>query len=285
MKTAVTLQDRLTRAVVAPELGGSLVSWTTLNDERALLRPATLPATSPRQLGCYPLVPWSNRVASGGFDTPEGWMALPANTEGSPLAVHGSAWQQPWQVIEQSDQAVLLRLESRVPFAYQAEQHIRLEEGCLSIELSVTHRDAQPAWHGLGLHPYFVRTPATRVTAQASQVWLCDAQQLSTQLSELPAEWDLRQGNGLPGERVDNAFVGWDGVCRIEQEDAGYHLDCRAEGFGYYLLFCPPGQPFFCFEPVSHPVNAHHLPGRPGLVLLREGEAHRASWSMQYTRL
>ena len=98
MKTAVTLQDRLTRVVVAPELGGSLVSWTTLNDERALLRPATLPATSPRQLGCYPLVPWSNRVASGGFDTPEGWMALPANTEGSPLAVHGSAWQQEWDI-------------------------------------------------------------------------------------------------------------------------------------------------------------------------------------------
>jgi len=282
METAVTLQDRLTRAVVAPQLGGSLVSWTTLTDRRPLLRPATLPATSPRQLGCYPLVPWSNRIAAGGFDTPEGWMALPANTEGSPLAVHGSGWQQPWQVVEQSDQAVLLRLESQAPFAYQAEQRISLQAGCLSIELSVTHRDTRPAWHGLGLHPYFVRTPATRVKAQASQVWLCDEQQLSTQLSELPAEWDLRQGNELPNERVDNAFVGWDGACRIEQEDAGYYLDCRAEGFGYYLLFCPPGQPFFCFEPVSHPVNAHHLPGRPGLVLLREGEAHRARWSMQY---
>ena len=92
METAVTLQDRLTRVVVAPELGGSLVSWTTLKDKRALLRPAHLPATSPRQLGCYPLVPWSNRIAAGGFETPEGWMALPANTEGSPLAVHGTQW-------------------------------------------------------------------------------------------------------------------------------------------------------------------------------------------------
>lgn len=285
METAVTLQDRLTRVIVAPALGGSVANWRTLADERDLLRPGSSNATSPRQLGCYPLIPWSNRIAQGGFDTPDGWRTLPANTEGSPLAVHGSAWQQPWEVIQQDAQSVTLRLESLVPFAYAAEQRISLDEGCLSIEMSVTHRDTQAAWHGLGLHPYFPRTPGTRVQAQADRVWLCDEQQLSTQLSEIPAEWDLRQGNQLPHTRVDNAFTGWDGQCQIVQEDAGYRIDCQAEGFDYYLLFCPPEQAFFCFEPVSHPVNAHHLPGQPGLVLLREGESHRAVWRMQYVAL
>lgn len=283
MKTAVTLQDRLSRVLVAPALGGSIMSWNTLDNQHTLLRAGTAKATSPRQLGCYPLVPWSNRIAHGGFATPEGWLALPANTEGSPLAVHGSAWQQPWQVIEQQPQSVLLRLESQVPFAYCAEQRIGLHEGCLSIEISVTHRDTRAAWHGLGLHPYFPRTPGTRLRAQASQVWLCDEQQLPVQLADVPQAWNMTGGNGLPAERVDNAFVGWDGHCEISQ--AGYRLECQAEGFGYYLLFCPPGQDFFCFEPVSHPVNAHHLPGRPGLVLLREGESHRASWCMQYVGL
>ena len=28
----------------------------------------------------------------------------------------------------------------------------------------------------------------------------------------------------------------------------------------------------FCFEPVSHPIDAFHLPGRPGLRVLAQGE-------------
>lgn len=282
MLASITLRDQLTCVTLAPQMGGSIKAWQRLADGRALLRPGNSAATSARQLGCYPLIPWSNRIAGGGFDTPEGWQALPANTEGSPLAVHGSAWQQPWQVLEQDRQAVLLRLRSQVPFAYQAEQLISLRDDCLSIELTVTHQARRSAWHGLGLHPYFPRSAATRVQARARQAWLCDAERLSTQQVPIPPEWDLHQARPLPQTLVDNAFSGWDGRCRIVQEDAGYSLECQAQGFGLFLLYCPTDQPFFCFEPVSHPVNAHHLPGRPGLILLQQGQSQRASWRMRY---
>ena len=39
------------------------------------------------------------------------------------------------------------------------------------------------------------------------------------------------------------------------------------------ILFSPDGAAdFFCAEPVSHPVDAHNLPGQPGLAVLEPGQ-------------
>lgn len=284
---SLVLEDHLTRLELLPELGGSLANWSLRKSGLPLLRHAdrqALEAGTPRRLGGFPLVPWSNRIGAGGFANPGGWLELPRNSDDA-LPIHGSAWQQPWEVIEHGSQQALLRLDSALPFAYRAEQRIELDQGCLSLQLTVTHLDAQPAWHGLGLHPYFPRTANTRLQTSAEAVWLCGEDQLSSELVELPEAWRFEQPRPLPQERVDNAFVGWNGRCSILQPDLGYALDCAASHCGYFLLFTPPGQGFFCFEPVSHPVNAHHLPGRPGLRLLQRGQSLRLGWRMSYRPL
>lgn len=277
------LQDRLTELSIAPTLGASLVNWQVKATGEPLLRPsstAALASASPRMLACYPLAPWSNRIAEGGFARPDGWQALQPNTEQDPYPIHGTAWQQPWHVAHHSDRRARLVLESTVPFAYQATLDIELQDGCLSLELHVTHRDAKPSWHGLGLHPYFPRYPGTRLQAKASQVWLGEPGQLPTRQANIPEGWRFEASGALPDTLVDHAFEGWPGSCIIEQP--GYRLECQAQGAGYFLLYCPPGQEFFCFEPVSHPINAHHLPGRPGLRLLHEGEEVSVGWQMRY---
>ncbi|GAB3379694.1 aldose 1-epimerase [Azotobacter armeniacus] len=279
------LQDRLTRLTLAPEIGGSLAGWQALDSGWPLLRPATaddLASGSPRRLACYPLVPWSNRIDRGGFANPDGWLALAPNSPGEPLPIHGSAWQQPWRVLEQGAQHAHLALDSASPFPYRAEQRIDLDEGRLDLVLEVQHLGSAPAWYGLGLHPYLPRTPATRLQAQASGVWHEPGHRLPERCIVLPAEWDFREPRALPEETLDHAFDGWDGCCRILQADAGYALECRAEGAGLFLLYTPQGRDFFCFEPVSHPVNAHHLPGRPGLRLLASRQRLRLGWSMHY---
>lgn len=286
--TLVELDDGITRLSLAPQLGASIANWSLRASGQPLLRHSDAPALAagtPRRLACYPLAPWSNRIAGGGFACPDGWQALRANSPGEPLPIHGSAWQQPWQVIERGPAHACLQLDSAEPFAYRALQRVRLVDGRLAIDLRVTHLAQRPTWHGLGLHPYFPRSVATRLQARAGQVWLCDETRLPTGLGALPDAWDFRQPGRLPGEPVDHAFSGWDGRCRIIQEDAGYQLDCRASGAAYYLLYCPSGQDFFCFEPVSHPVNAHHLPGRPGLRLLHQGESIAMHFSLHYRAL
>lgn len=286
--TLVELEDDLTRLTLAPQLGGSIVNWTVRSSDQPLLRHTDTQALDsglPGGLGCFPLAPWSNRVAQGGFDCPDGWLALEPNSLTDPLPIHGSAWQEAWQVLSQSANEVILQLHSTTPFAYRARQRFHLNAGRLSIELQVTHLADRAAWHGLGLHPYFPRLASTRLKAPAEQVWLCDASKLPTQLNRLPCEWDFRQSAALPESLVDNGFCQWNGHCLIQQPDLGHELECQASGSDCYLLYCPPGLDFFCLEPVSHPVNAHHLPGRPGLRLLEQGQSTEMGFTLQYRSL
>jgi len=278
------LEDELTRLTLAPHLGASLVDWTLRSNGAPLLRPPAPNAVEnglPGKLGGFPLIPWSNRIAEGGFDCPGGWLALEPNSPNDPFPIHGSAWQQPWQVTEQSAQEALLQLDSQYPFAYCASLRIRLSGGQLHLAMHVTHMAEQPAWHGLGLHPYFPRTAGTRLQARATEVWMCDTAKLPTERIDVPDQWHFEDLRSLPNTLVDNGFGGWDGHCLIQQPDLGYELECRASGCDYFLLYCPVDLGFFCIEPVSHPVNAHHLTGRPGLRLLRQGESVTLGFSMQ----
>ena len=282
------LEDELTHLTLAPGLGGSIVNWTVRSTGQPLLRhndAQALNTGQPGKLGCFPLVPWSNRIAEGGFDCPDGWLSLEPNSVTDPRPIHGSAWQQPWQVVSQAQDEVVLQLDCNIPFAYRARQRFYLSEGCLSIEVTVTHLAEHAAWHGLGLHPYLPRTTGTRLQATARQVWMCDATKLPTRLDSIPDHWDFQQLQALPDTLVDNGFCQWDGHCLIQQPDLGYELQCEASGSDYYLLYCPVGLGFFCIEPVSHPVNAHHLPGRPGLRLLAQGQSAELGFSLQYRGL
>lgn len=289
MPTALlTLRDSLTQLTLATELGASLVNWVRLSDGLPLLRHSdeqALAAANPRRLACYPLLPWSNRIGGGGFATPAGWQALSANTEHEPLPIHGSAWQQSWQVVDMTSYSANLQLECQSPFPYRANLHVRLSDGCLRLTLHATHLGAQATWYGLGFHPYLPRTAHTRLQAQAGGVWLSGEDKLSSHCSGLPAHWDFEKPTLLPQQLVDNAFTQWPGSARIIQADAGYQLVCEAQGSEIFLLFCPEAQHFFCFEPVTHPVNAHHLPGRPGLQLLAQGQTCQMSFTLRYQAL
>jgi len=162
--TLLKLEDEYTHLSLAPELGASIVNWTVRDTGHPLLRHADAHALDtglPGKLGCFALVPWSNRIAEGGFDCPDGWLALTPNSLTDPLPIHGSAWQQAWQVVSRTADEVVLQLDSSVPFAYRARQRFHLSQGKLSIELSVTHLAERAAWHGLGLHPYLPRTASS----------------------------------------------------------------------------------------------------------------------------
>ena len=284
----IELEDALTLLTLAPAVGGSIVNWRVLASGQPLLRHSDEQAVNtglPGKLGCYPLAPWSNRIAEGGFDNPGGWLALTPNSPLDPLPIHGSALQRVWQVVSQSKNEVVLEVLCDTPFAYRAEQRFGLNNGELSITLRVTHLAEQPAWHGLGLHPYLPRTAGTRLQATASQVWMSDASKLPTGLAPVPEAWNFGALKALPETLVDNGFCQWDGHCRIEQPQLDYALECQASGADYFLLYCPPGLEFFCIEPVSHPVNAHHLPGRPGLKLLEQGQSTQLDFTLKYSPL
>jgi aldose 1-epimerase len=97
--------------------------------------------------------------------------------------------------------------------------------------------------------------------------------------------------NGTP---VGNAYTGWSGLARpacIAWPDHGLELTLQIPELlglkrndGYCLLHRPPVRPTFCFETVTHPIDACHMPGRLGLSTLYTGERLMLHMEWQFSR-
>lgn len=200
---------------------------------------------------------------------------------GEPLPIHGSGWQRPWTVVEARTDAVVLTLECRepAPFAYGARLTYELSGRCLHVSLEVTHLGDLALPYGLGLHPWLPRTPWTTLQAASDAVWLETLEHLPDRcvpIAELP-EWDFRVARALPASWINNGLVGWRGRACIRWPERGLALGIEASAaLGTCIVFSPGAEAdFFCVEPVSHAVDAFHLPGGPeahGLRILEPGD-------------
>lgn len=290
------LQRGAQRLGLIPGLGGSVAAWQLERPQGRvdLWRPWDGARPDPYTFASFPLVPWSNRISHGGFEHEGRFHPVAPNREGEPYPIHGDGWLQAWQAHRDGDDGVVMTLESDRhggnPYRYAAEQRFTLRDDGLDQELSVTHRDAGCLPYGLGLHPYFLRPPGTRLRAPVTGVWLSGADPLPTAHTvAFPPGWDLRDTDAH-GPFVDNAFTGWSGEARIEWPSLGLALTLRVPQWhgigrnpgGYCLLYRPTDKPAMAFEPITHPIDAFHLPGRPGLTVLREGQTLtlRAQWRL-----
>lgn len=285
---------------LVPSLGGGVAAWQLGQQRLNLWRPWA-GAADCYTLACMPLVPWSNRVSAGGFQLDGVNYPLKPNRAGEPYPIHGDGWLQAWQLKQISDSTVEMTLESGAyegsPYHYRALQRFELFAGGMQQTLSVTHTGQQPLPYGIGIHPWFERTPNTRLSAPAQGVWLSTADCLPTHhTTEFPAGWNpshnMRLGGSLNVPLIDNAFTGWPGHAHIEWPEWNLELDLQMKDYplaepqnGCFLLYRPPDKAIFCFEPVSHPVDAFHLPGRPGLQVLHTGESllMQAQWRFTLT--
>lgn len=263
---------------LSPKLGASLTRYA-LADGREILRPSP-DASDGLGCACYLLAPWCNRIA-GGVTLPDGRFHPVAPTHPAhPLPIHGSAALAEWEVVAQAPSSMTLRAEIDwpAPFHYAAEVTWALTGAALSVELTVTHLGAEPLPHGLGIHPWFRRTAHTRLQANALRWQRTDARMLpvaDVSLAERP-DWDFGALRPLPEGLIDTAFGGWYGTARLEIEP-GLALDIATEpALSQFQVYSTGTEAdFVCFEPVTHPINAHNVPGHPGLALLRTGEQCR----------
>lgn len=283
MRETVTLAAGRLRAEVVPSVGGGLARFDRVDATRVLpvLRPWPEGGSGdPNRLASYPLVPWSNRISGGGFAFGGKFHALAANMAGEPCPIHGNGWTSPWQVevADRTSVSLALASDGPGPYRYAATLAYRLDPEGLVMTLSVTNRAERTLPHGLGFHPWLPRTAATRLTAPATGVWLEGPGHLpsGTAPVALPEAWDFSAPRPLPAGWVNNGFAGWTGRARVEWPDRGLAIAITASSaLSTYILYSPDETAdFFCFEPVSHPVDAHNLPGGPtgnGLVLLPPG--------------
>lgn len=138
---------------ILPELGGRMHRVRAFGHDLLRTPPDVAAQVSdPFFWGCFPLVPWSNRVPGGRLAFHGRVVDLPCNF--GPDAIHGEASARSWEV----EGAGVLRFAGGhfgFPWPYEARQQYTVDDASLSLELSVvnTGPEAMPA--GLGIHPWF----------------------------------------------------------------------------------------------------------------------------------
>lgn len=243
---------------LAPQAGGSIARFT-VDGAIDLLRPQPAHGLARgSESACYPLVPFSGRIAHGrlAFDGTE--IVLKPNAPGGQRhPMHGDGWLHPWAVEGSDRQSAALVYEhdgrEGWPFRYRARQVYRLEGDALTIAMSLENLESRPVPGGLGLHPFFLRDAETELACRTKYVWLTDAEVLPVDRIAVPAQWDFSQPRCVEEVRVDNGFESWDGRATITWPRAGLRLEMVAtEPFGDLVVYIPPARGYFCVEPVSH---------------------------------
>jgi aldose 1-epimerase len=246
-----------------PDLGGRVVRWTADGrDVFARFRARESPGWAFPPGGCFPLVPWSNRVRDGLLRHAGHDRLLTPNPLERGHAHHGHGVYAAWGWTPSAEGGTMT-LEHPAggdgwPWPYRAEQDVRLGDHGLSLRLRLTNRAAEPMPCGLGWHPYFPAGAELGFTAAA--YWPSAEGPFPTGPRPLPPEL-RRDRPAPPPPGLDTGFSGWDGRARLRWPDGGADLRLHASGgLDHVLLYTPPDRDWFCFEPVSHAVGAMHLP-------------------------
>jgi len=206
--------------------------------------------------GAYPLFPYHNRLYGGSFVHAGIRHDLLPHPALAPDAMHGPAHRRPWEISDLASDRVGLVLhyeaDGEWPFSFRAEQSFLLEDGGLTVGLSITNLSDVPAPMALGWHPYLAAGPGCNAHTDARLQYPLDAQNVPTGQPAIPrqtAAIPAATGYTLHYTDWSNAHVQFDGFSlRIEADPVFGHL--AVHRMDRYL----------CLEPVSMAAGALGLP-------------------------
>ncbi len=259
-----------------PDTGGGIafLRWRG----RDVLRPAASDAKGPLDLSCFPLVPYANRIASGRFRWRGRTVSLTPNMAGDPSPLHGDGWKTAWSVSEAAADRIVLEMRREAgewPWAHAADLTVSADAGGVQLELEVINLSEEVMPAGLGFHPYFPGRATGRLRTHVQAVWLTDKDLLPVRLAPAEVFGDWAAGEPVSRqELIDNCYTGWRGQADIWTSEDGPKVRLTASpNLRWLQVYSPPGQEFFCVEPVSHRPDALNAedPKAEGVTALDPG--------------
>ena len=286
--TLLDLRTERLALTLAPSAGGSIARFTV--DGMDIMRPMTaadIASGKGNNAASYPLVPFAGRIGDGRLLFQGETIQLAPNWPGVRHPMHGDGWWHAWQVLHHDAQsAVLDYLHEPAgrpggwPFRYRAQQHFRLEKERLTVRMSLENLADRMVPAGIGLHPFFVRDVDSELKCSTQTVWRMDAEVLPLERIAVPPEWDFSAGRKVNSVALDTAFEGWDGQATLVWPQRRLRLGIAADQtFRHLVLYLPPGQSFFCVEPLSH------TPGQVGLARLAAHATLTGEVALQFATL
>lgn len=283
----VQLKVGSSKLILAPGLGGGIAELSVNN--RPVLRPWNGDTENPFSLASNILAPFSNRISDGGFSWKGERFEVAANLEGEACPIHGDAFQKPWRIEASDQQTIHLQLTNGKigPWKYKASQVFSLSDNGLKVDLELVNTGDLALPFGCGFHPWFPRSTETTLSFEAESVWMEDENHLPTQKKNLKnnPEWSFNSARTLPAGWINNAYSSWQGAAVIDQGSLGISTTITASSnLSTAIVFSPDAEAgFFCFEPVSHPVDAFNVADAPELIELAPGQAVKSWMQMMWS--
>lgn len=261
----ITLDNADLSLAIDPARGGGITRFDWRDQPLMLARPDD---PSPLGLACFPLLPWSNRIARGRFEAGGRTVVLPANHPGDPAhphAIHGLAWQLPWTVAAApTPHAAELVIDVAAgvwPWTWRGRQWFGLAADHFVHRFALENRATTPMPAGIGTHPYFPANAHTRLTAFHRGQWQTAADGLPVRLDRGDAARDWWAGAPVQTRHLDTVFTDRVGDMVIAWPDRGLALTIAASPeLGHSVVYVPPAADHICVEAVSHMTDAVNRP-------------------------
>lgn len=287
----LTIEDELSSARIAPELGGMVLAWWSRRGADVLhwLWPVPdelIGRTSTPKGGLFVLAPFSNRIEGARLPFRGRTHAIEPNPEVGTDAQHGYASRCAWTIAAAASDEVELVLPSfgeAWPWRLRLAQRIAIRDGALEMTLGAVSEDAEPMPIGLGFHPFFTRTGGQVLRVNARDGYTTDRFSRPLERRDTGAAAERPLVAELDPLGIGRFLGGWGGSAAVEFPSLGaaVHIQADPTLLPYLLLFCPERRPFVCVEPVSHLSGAFELPepeaSAQGLRILGPGERIEAS--------
>jgi aldose 1-epimerase len=276
----ITLSAGPLELVLSPAMGGSIARFLHREEGHAfpVLRGCEGAPDQVLAAASFPLVPYVNRIRGGQFSFRGRTVRLAPNMAGDPSPLHGQGWLSPWRVAAASADEARLEFEHEAgewPWSYTVRQQFRLDHSSLEISLTCRNLSAEPMPCGLGQHPYFHCSDATRIATHVDHVWTIDDQVLPVERIAATGRFDLSDRN-VCGLGLDHGFGGWGGTTRLSDPAWPFAITMSSPDARFFQLYSPTAGNLFVAEPVTHANAALNCPEDQwpdlGLRILEPGE-------------
>ena len=271
MPSLIELRSGPLRAVLCPEVGGSITCFDALVGGRQwpVLRPCVGSPESVLDAASFPLVPFVNSIRGGRFEFRGRSVTLEPNMPPDISPLHGQGWLAPWSVEAQEEDSAILSYHHAAgewPWEFEARQTLRLDPQGLSISMTCRNISPDPMPCGLGHHPFFLCSGETRIDTEVEHVWTIDENVLPVEKIAATGEFDLRDRK-VCGQDLDHGFDGWGRTATISASDVPFDILLTSANARFFQLYSPAEGGIFVAEPVTHANAALNAPESQWAVL------------------
>ena len=245
------------------------------------------------------LFPFPNRIRGAKFSFGGKAYSLKANN--GPNAIHGFAYDAPWDLIDYGQDGTgayalgRFHLASHAPDGrdrWPTDAILQVRYSLAGRKLTMTTTVSNPSDrdlpYGFGIHPYF-RLPfppggdpaKTRVVVPASKLWVLDQFLPTGKIKEVDARLDFREGQPRQGLKLDDVLTGLTfrgDLCSCRLVDLVADTEFRLsfdKSFREVVMYTPPSAAdVIAIEPYTQTTDAINLQAKgvdAGLRVLKHG--------------